>query len=130
MTLLNVQEEELTVQQQIMGLLSISRIAAEMKQQLEPDFYQSEWVVELNSPLSTIEVKIDKGRSVGLKMITQETLHINKKITVMNDTLEDPISGTWLMMYNFHEETKTFFYWYTKMLVIKYDMKPYRRAIQ
>lgn len=130
MTLLNVQEEELTVHQQIMGLLSISRIAAGIKHEIGPDFYQSQWIVHLDSPLETIEVRVDEGQSVGLEMITQETLPINKRIVVMNDKLGDPVSGTWLMMYNFHKQTKTLFYWQAKMLVIKYDMKPYRRPIQ
>ena len=130
MTLLNVRKEEFTIHQQIMGLLSISRIAAGMKYQIGPDFHRSQWVVHLDSALDTIEVRIDEGRSIGLEMVTQETLPINKRITIINDKTEDPVSGTWMMMYNFHEQTKTLFYWQTKMLVINYDMKPYRKAIQ
>ncbi len=129
MTVLNMQEEDLTIHQQIMGLLSIARFAARMKKKLGEIFYQSEWVVHLDAPLETIKVNYDEGQSMGINLVTEEVLPINKRLTLMNEEPDDPISGTWMMMYNFHEKTKTLFYWHTKMLVINYNMKPYRKAI-
>jgi hypothetical protein len=130
MALLNTLDN-LSNYEALLGLLSISKIAAILDNEIGKYFYKSEWIIELDQPLESIEVVIDDGQAMGLPGFTQqETLAIDNRILLVNDYLQDPMEGTWLMHYNFHEHTKTLFFWQTKMLVIRYDQKPYRKVIK